>query len=109
PKRKVQEIYIAYKLEKLFSKEEILELYLNRIFFDYNAYGVEAAAQTYFNKSAKDVTLAEAAMLAGIPNLPGRYSPYRNFEEAKKRQRIILNRMAELGMITKEEAEAAAN
>lgn len=108
-KRKVQEIYIAYKLEKLFSKEEILELYLNRIFFDYNAYGVEAAAQTYFNKSAKDVTLAEAAMLAGIPNLPGRYSPYRNFEEAKKRQRIILNRMAELGMITKEEAEAAAN
>ncbi|NLM45272.1 MAG: PBP1A family penicillin-binding protein [Firmicutes bacterium] len=106
-KRKIQEVYLAYKLEQVFSKDEILEFYLNRIFFDYNAYGVEAAAQTYFGKSAKDVTLAEAAMLAGIPNLPGKYSPYRNFEEAKKRQKVILERMVEVGMITREEADAA--
>ncbi len=106
-KRKIQEIYLAYKLEQQFTKDEILEFYLNRIFFDYNAYGVEAAAQTYFSKSASDVTLAEAALLAGIPNLPGRYSPYRNKEESVNRQLIILSRMQELGMITKEEAQEA--
>lgn len=106
-KRKIQEVYLSYKLERIFSKEEILELYLNRIFFDYNAYGVEAAARTYFGKSAKDLTLAEAAMLAGIPNLPGRYSPYRNFEEAKKRQKVVLYQMVKTGRITQAEADAA--
>ena len=106
-KRKIQEVYLSYKLERIFSKEEILELYLNRIFFDYNAYGVEAAARTYFVKSAKDLTLAEAAMLAGIPNLPGRYSPYRNFEEAKKRQKVVLYQMVKTGRITQAEADAA--
>lgn len=106
-KRKIQELYISYQLERSFTKDEILEFYLNRIFFDFNAYGVEAAAQTYFGKSAKDVTLAEAAILAGIPNLPGKYSPLRNFEESKKRQALILNRMAEIGMITSEQAKEA--
>ncbi|NLN54159.1 MAG: PBP1A family penicillin-binding protein, partial [Firmicutes bacterium] len=106
-KRKLQELYLSYQLERIYSKNEILEFYLNRIFFDFNAYGVEAAAQTYFGKSAKDVTLAEAAMLAGIPNLPGKYSPYRNFEEAKKRQELILSRMVETEAITQAEAEAA--
>ncbi|HHX74950.1 MAG TPA: PBP1A family penicillin-binding protein [Firmicutes bacterium] len=107
-KRKIQEVYLSYQLEQIFSKDEILEFYLNRIFFDYNAYGVEAAAQTYFGKSAKEVTLAEAAMLAGIPNLPGKYSPYRNFAEAKKRQKVILDRMVEVGIISRAEADAAA-
>lgn len=106
-KRKIQELYLSYQMERIYSKEEILEFYLNRIFFDYNAYGVEAAAKTYFGKSAKDVTLAEAAMLAGIPNLPGRYSPLRNLEESKNRQALILNRMADLGMISAAEARAA--
>jgi penicillin-binding protein 1A len=108
-KRKVQELYLAYQLERQFTKDEILEFYLNRIFFDFNAYGVEAAAQTYFSKSAADVTLAEAALLAGIPNLPGKYSPYRNKEESINRQIIILARMQDLGMITREEAREARN
>ncbi|EEG76438.1 transglycosylase domain-containing protein [Dethiobacter alkaliphilus] len=106
-KRKVQELYIAYQMERSYTKEEILEFYLNRIFFDFNAYGVEAAAQTYFGKSASDVTLAEAAILAGIPNLPGRYSPYRNLEESQKRQSLVLNRMVDLEMITAAEAQEA--
>lgn len=106
-KRKVQELYLSYQLERIFTKEEILTFYLNRIFFDFNAYGVEAAAQTYFGKSAADVTLAEAAILAGIPNLPARYSPRRPNNESKTRQTLILNRMVELGMITAEEAREA--
>ena len=108
-KRKVQELYLAYQIERQYTKDEILEFYLNRIFFDFNAYGVEAASQTYFGKSAADVTLAEAALLAGIPNLPGKYSPYRNKEESINRQIIILARMQDLGMITREEAREARN
>ena len=108
-KRKIQELYVSYQLERSYTKKEILELYLNRIFFDFNAYGVEAAAQTYFAKSATDVTLAEAAILAGIPNLPGKFSPYRNLEESKKRQTLVLNRMEELGMITSAEKQEALN
>lgn len=107
-KRKVQELYLSYQMERIYTKEEILEFYLNRIFFDFNAYGVEAAAQTYFGKSASEVTLAEAAMLAGIPNLPAR-NPVRSFDEAKSRQVIILSRMADLQMITRDEAREARN
>ena len=107
-KRKVQELYLSYQLERIFTKDEILAFYLNRIFFDFNAYGVEAAAQTYFGKSAADVTLAEAAILAGIPNMPARYSPRRPNNESKIRQTLILNRMVGLGMITAEEAREAS-
>jgi penicillin-binding protein 1A len=106
-RRKVQELYLAFHLERTFTKDEILEFYLNMIFFDFNAYGVEAAARTYFGKSASEVTLAEAAMLAGIPNLPGRYSPRRNPEAAQSRQRLVLSRMYELGKITREEMTQA--
>jgi penicillin-binding protein 1A len=106
-RRKVQELYLAFHLERTFTKDEILEFYLNMIFFDFNAYGVEAAARTYFGKSAAEVTLAEAAMLAGIPNLPGRYSPRRNLEEAQKRQRLVLSRMHDLGKISREEMTRA--
>ncbi|MBS4008921.1 MAG: transglycosylase domain-containing protein [Clostridium sp.] len=106
-RRKIQELYLTYRLERTFTKDEILSMYLNFIFFDFNAYGVEAAAQTYFGKSAREVTLAQAAILAGIPNLPGRYSPWRNIDEAKSRQGLVLSRMVDLGMITEEEAMKA--
>jgi len=106
-RRKIQELYLTYHLERTFTKDEILSMYLNFIFFDFNAYGVEAAAQTYFGKSSREVTLAEAAILAGIPNLPGRYSPWRNMDEAISRQGLVLSRMVDLGMITEEEAAAA--
>ncbi|MBT9173072.1 MAG: Penicillin-binding protein 1F [Syntrophomonadaceae bacterium] len=106
-RRKVQELYLAFHLERTFTKNEILEFYLNMIFFDFNAYGVEAAARAYFGKSAADVTLAEAAMLAGIPNLPGRYSPRRNPEAAQSRQRLVLSRMYDLGKITQGEMAQA--
>ncbi len=106
-RRKIQELYLTYRLEQTFTKDEILSMYLNFIFFDFNAYGVEAATQTYFGKSSREVTLAEAAILAGIPNLPGRYSPWRNIDEAKSRQGLVLSRMVDLGMITEEEASKA--
>lgn len=108
-KRKVQELYLAIKMEREYTKDEILEFYLNRIEYDYNAAGVEAAAHTFFGKSIREVTLAEAAMLAGIPNLPAKYSPFRNLQESMKRRNIILNRMLELGMISGQEAEEAKN
>jgi penicillin-binding protein 1A len=106
-KRKVQELYLSHQIERIFTKDEILEHYLNKIFFAHRAYGVEAAAQTYFGKSAAEVTLAEAAILAGIPNLPNKFSPYLNMEEAKKRQALVLSRMVDLEMITQEEARQA--
>ncbi len=106
-KRKIQEMYLAVRLEQKFSKEEILELYLNWIYFDHSTHGVEAASRMFFGKSVKDITLAEAALLAGVPNNPSLFSPYRNMELSKRRQSIILNRMASLGMITAEEARAA--
>lgn len=106
-RRKIQELYLTYHLERTFTKDEILSMYLNFIFFDFNAYGVEAAAQTYFGKSSREVTLAEAAILAGIPNLPGRYSPWRNLDKAKSRQGLVLSRMVDLGMITAEEGAEA--
>lgn len=108
-KRKVQELVLALKIERTFTKAEILEFYLNRINYGSNAYGAEAAAQVYFNKSAKDLTLAEAALLAGIPNLPSRYSPFRNLEESLARQKLVLARMRELGMITPEQEQEARN
>jgi penicillin-binding protein 1A len=108
-KRKVQEVYLAWKVERIYTKEEILEFYLNRVPYDFNASGIEAAAQTFFGKTIADVTLGEAAILAGVPNLPARYSPFRNEAESIKRRNIILNRMHELGMISAEELEEAKN
>lgn len=81
--RKIRELILAVKLENVFNKEEIMELYLNRIPYGSNAYGVELAAKTYFNKEAKDLTLAEAAILAALPNAPTRYSPYGDYRYAK--------------------------
>ncbi|NJL47334.1 MAG: penicillin-binding protein 1A [Leptolyngbyaceae cyanobacterium SM2_5_2] len=105
--RKVAEAVLALRLEQIFSKEEILEMYLNQVYWGHNNYGVETAAQSYFNKSAKDLTLPEAAMMAGLIQAPEDYSPFNNYEQTKQRQLIVLNRMRQLGWITTEEEATA--
>ncbi|MGC8766673.1 MAG: penicillin-binding protein 1A [Brevinematia bacterium] len=97
--RKIIEIWYALQIEKEYSKQEIMEIYLNQIYFGYGAYGVEIASQIYFGKSSKDLTIAEAALLASIPKGPHLYSPFVNIENAKKRQYVVLKRMASLGFI----------
>jgi len=109
-KRKIEEIILAFWAEKIYSKDQILEMYFNQVPYGGTAWGIEAASQTYFGKSVKDVTLAEAALLAGLPAAPTRYSPYStNPTLAKTRQEEVLNRMAYLGFITKDQAEKAKN
>src|SRR5438876_5324767 len=105
--RKLQEVELALWLERKHSKSEILELYLNRVYFGSGAYGVEAAAQRYFGKPAKNVTLAEAAMLAGLVKSPSRLAPNRNPEGAEKRAQTVLTAMAEVKFITAAQAQAS--
>lgn len=105
--RKLKDILLAIEMEKNLKKEEILYLYLNQIYFGQGAYGVEQAAQTYFKKSVKDISLAEMAILAGLPQAPSRYSPVSNPKRAKERQIYVLHRMADVKFISKEEAKAA--
>ena len=105
--RKIREAVLAYRIDKYLTKEEILTLYLNHIFLGRGSYGVEAAALEFFSKHVEDLTLAESALLAGIPKAPSRYSPYLNPQKAKERQAYVLRRMAEEGFITKEEAANA--
>jgi len=105
--RKLQEAELALWLERKHSKAEILELYLNRVYFGSGAYGVEAAAQRYFGKSARNVTLAEAAMLAGLVKSPSRLAPNRNPEGAEKRAQIVLAAMADAKFITEAQAQAS--
>ncbi|MBJ3785805.1 PBP1A family penicillin-binding protein [Devosia sediminis] len=105
--RKVQEAILAVWLEQNFSKEEILELYMNRVYFGAGATGIEAAAQTYFGVSARNLSLGQAAMLVGILPAPSAYNPKVNPDRAKERQRLVLNAMAQEGYITAEEANAA--
>jgi penicillin-binding protein 1A len=105
--RKLQEAELALWLERKHSKTEILELYLNRVYFGSGAYGVEAAAQRYFGKSAKNVTLAEAAMLAGLVKSPSRLAPNRNPEGAEQRAQIVLSAMADAKFITDAQAQAS--
>jgi len=106
-RRKAREAILSLQIEKRFSKERILFLYLNQIYLGQGAYGVEAAARTYFGKSVKDLNLAESAMLAGLPQAPSRYSPLNHFNRAKARQKYVLGRMVEEGYITKEQAKEA--
>lgn len=106
-KRKVYEILLAFKMEHALSKDQILDIYMNQIFLGNRAYGFAAAAEAYFGKSIKDVNLAEAAMLAGLPKAPSLYNPIVNPERARIRQLYILNRMVENGFVTREQAEAA--
>ena len=106
--RKIREILLAQKMEKALTKEEILYLYLNQIYLGQGAFGVGAAAQIYFRKDVKDLTVPEAAILAGLPQAPSRYSPIGNPLSAKDRQKYVLNRMAEVGFIPKADAEKYA-
>ena len=105
--RKLQEVELALWLERKHSKAEILELYLNRVYFGSGAYGVEAAAQRYFGKSARNVTIAEAAMLAGLVKSPSRLAPNRNPEGAEKRAQTVLMAMADAKLITDAQAQAS--
>jgi penicillin-binding protein 1A len=105
--RKLQEAELALWLERKHSKNEILELYLNRVYFGSGAYGVEAAAQRYFGKSARNVTLPEAAMLAGLVKSPSRLAPNRNPEGAEQRAQLVLSAMADAKFITERQAKAS--
>lgn len=105
--RKIREAILAYRMEENLSKKEILYLYLNQIYFGEGAYGVVSAAQTYFHKTVDQLSIAEMAMLAGLPQSPERYTPTRHPQQAKDRQKYVLNRMHVVGFITKEQEEAA--
>lgn len=105
--RKVREAVLALRIEKALSKEEILTLYLDRIYLGSGAYGVGAASQRYFGRDLKELDLAEMAMIAGLAPAPARYSPLNDFDAAKRRQRYVLSRMAQEGFISETEAEDA--
>jgi len=106
-KRKIQEAILAYRLEKEYTKDEILELYLNTIYFGHGAYGVEAASQVYFGKPVMELSLAESALIAGVLRSPGRYSPYLDPEAAKERRNLVLGLVTQEGYVPAPEAEAA--
>ena len=102
--RKIYEILLTYKLEHLLTKDQILEIYMNQIFLGNRAYGFASAAETYFGKSLKDITIAEAAMLAGLPKAPSAYNPISNPKRARSRQLYIIERMEENNYITAKQA-----
>ncbi|HZR46410.1 MAG TPA: PBP1A family penicillin-binding protein [Candidatus Manganitrophaceae bacterium] len=106
-KRKFKEILLARKMETFLTKDQILEIYLNQIYFGHGAYGVQVASRTYFGKDVGDLTLAEAAFLAGLPKAPNDYSPYRAPDKAKFRQGVVLKRMVDEGFITSEQYHKA--
>ena len=105
--RKIYEILLTFKLEHMLTKDQILEIYMNQIFLGNRAYGFAAAAETYFGKPLKSISVAEAAMLAGLPKAPSAYNPISNPKRARSRQLYIIDRMEENGFITREQAEAA--
>lgn len=105
--RKVKELFLAWRMTQDFSKDEILEMYLNEIYYGNFAYGIEAAARTYFGKAASDLTLGEASLLAGLPQAPIALDPYTNLDAAKARQWFVLNLMLEDGMVNREQMDAA--
>ena len=107
--RKLREAQLAIRLEKEMTKNEILELYLNRVYFGHGAYGVEMASRLYFGKSVSDITLPEAALLAGLVKAPNTYSPYNNLVRSKERQEVVLARMEEEGYIKPSERASAKN
>ena len=107
--RKIYEILLTFKLEHLLTKDQILEIYMNQIFLGNRAYGFAAAAEAYFDKALKDVTIAEAAMLAGLPKAPSAYNPISNPKRARIRQQYIIDRMVESGFITAAQADVARN
>lgn len=107
--RKIKEAILAYRLEKRLSKDEIFELYLNQIYLGNRSYGIKSAAKLYFKKELSDLTLAEGALLAGLPKAPSKYSPIKNKKAAKDRQLYVLKRMLTVDFISKENYEKAKN
>lgn len=107
--RKIKEMLLAVQLERHYSKEQILEFYLNQIYYGNGASGIKMAARTFFGKNVSDLSLAECALLAGLPKSPTYYSPYTHLEEANERKNLVLNRMLEQGYITENQAEEAKN
>lgn len=107
--RKLQEIVIAAQIEQTMTKEQILEAYLNSIYFGSGAFGVETASQVYYGKHAKDIDLSEAALLAGLPKAPSQYSPHNNYDASISRRNVVLKAMYEEGYITKDEYNDAKN
>jgi len=105
--RKFKEAILSWRMERALSKEEILYLYLNQIYLGHRAYGVQAAAENYFDKNIDELTLAECSIIAGLPQAPSRYSPYNHYERAKERQKYVLKRMVEDGYISQDEADSA--
>lgn len=101
--RKLAEAILAVRVEQVFTKDEILEMYLNNIYWGHNNYGVQTAAETYFNKSAAELNLSEATMMAGLIQAPEQYSPFSNYQATKERQAIVIDRMGVLGWISAEE------
>jgi penicillin-binding protein 1A len=107
--RKIKEAILAYRIDKAFPKKDILYLYLNQIYLGHAAYGVQAASENYFGKSVKQLNLAECSMLAGLPQAPSKYSPFRHPQRAKQRQIYVLNRMVDEGYINNIQATEAIN
>ncbi|MCD2346386.1 transglycosylase domain-containing protein [Clostridium guangxiense] len=108
-KRKFKEIFFTIELESRYTKKQILEMYLNVIYYGSNTYGIENASKKYFNKDLKKLSLAECAMLAGIPQSPNNYNPEKHIDVAKKRQKMVLNAMVARGFVNKKTREMAWN
>jgi len=106
--RKFKEAVLALELERRYSKDRILEMYLNQIYFGHGAYGVEAAARTYFGKSVSELTVREAALIAGLPRAPTSYSPFEHADAAKRRREVVLRRMVEFGAVKEADAKRLA-
>ncbi len=107
-RRKIKELLLALELERKFTKEEILWLYLNNVYLGHHSYGVQSAAENYYRKNVEDLTLPEIALIAGLPQAPSRYSPFTNPKNAAERREYVLRRMAEEGMISEEQRASAA-
>ena len=105
--RKVKETMLAVQIERNWPKKKILETYLNQVYFGSKAYGVQAAAQTYFGKNVWELNLPQCAMIAGLPQRPSKLNPYENMAAAKARRNLVLQRMADLNMVTPAEAQKA--
>lgn len=106
-KRKLLEVVLAIEIERQYTKEEILQMYMNQIYFGQGCYGIQTASKVYFGKDVSELDLAQCALLAGLPNSPNYYSPFRSVEAAKSRQSVVLDQMAKYGYISAEEASAA--
>ena len=106
-KRKLLEAVLALEIERKYTKDEILQMYMNQIYFGQGAYGIQTASKVYFGKDVKDLDLAQCALIAGLPNSPNYYSPFRSVDAAKSRQAVVLDQMAKYGYISQNEADTA--